>query len=91
MIMFFVYVLQSLKKPKEVYIGCTQNLKQRIKEHNQKLSFATKPYAPWKIIYLEGCLNQKDTLRREHYFKTNQGRRLLKRRLKEHFYNQRYT
>ena len=91
MIMFFVYILQSIREPKELYISFTHNIQRRLKEHNQKLSFATKPYAPWKLIYPEGCLNQKDALHHEHYLKTNQGRRFIKRRLKEYFYHQRYT
>ena len=42
---------------------------------------------PWKLIYYEACLNQEDAMRRKFYFKKTQGRRLLRRRLKEYFYN----
>jgi putative endonuclease len=84
-IFFYVYVLESLKN-KDIYIGYTNDLRKRVKEHNQGLSKSTKPYAPWKLIYYEACLNREDTQRREKYFKTSQGRRLLKRRLKEYFY-----
>jgi putative endonuclease len=83
--MFYTYVLESLKN-QNLYIGYTQNLAQRLKEHNLGLNFSTKPYMPWKVIYYEACLNEEDARRREKYFKTNQGRRLLKRRLKEYFY-----
>lgn len=83
--MFYNYVIQSLKNS-ELYIGYTENLKKRLNEHNQGLIKATKPYLPWKLIYYEAGLNKKDALRREHYLKTTQGQRLLKRRLKEYFY-----
>lgn len=85
---FYVYVLESKKFDKELYIGYTDDLIKRLKEHNQGLNQSTKPYRPWHLIYYEACLNQEDTKRREKYFKTSQGRRLLKRRLKEYFYSQ---
>ncbi len=79
----YVYVLESLKDG-ERYIGYTKNLKKRLEEHRKGLSFSTKPRLPFKLIYFEGCLNQEDAKRREHYFKTTQGRRFLGLRLQEH-------
>ncbi len=69
-----------------LYIGYTNNLKKRIEEHNLGKNKSTKPYIPWKLIYYEACLNVEDARRREKYLKTSQGRRLLKRRLKEYFF-----
>lgn len=85
-IMFYVYVLESFKKG-NLYIGYTKDLRKRFLEHNRGLNISTKPYLPWKIIYYEACLNEKDAKRREGYLKTTQGQRLMKRRLKEYFYN----
>ena len=85
MIMFYNYILRSIKNG-NLYIGYTADLKKRLKEHNQGLNKSTKPYKPWKLIYYEACLNEKDTKRRERYLKTTQGQRLLKRRLKEYFF-----
>ena len=84
--MFYVYVIESIKKH-NLYIGYSGDLKKRFDEHNRGLNRSTKPYLPWKLIYYEACLNQEDAKRREKYFKKTQGRRLLKRRLKEYFYN----
>ena len=86
--MFYIYCIESIIN-KELYFGITRDLKRRIKEHNQKLNFSTKCYAPWKIIYYEACLNKEDAIRREHYLKTSQGRRMFKARLKEYFYENR--
>ena len=86
--MFYVYILKSLSHEDELYIGYTADLKRRVVEHNQKQNFSTKRYAPWKLIYYEACLNEIDAKRREKYFKTSQGRRLLRRRLKEYFYQE---
>jgi len=83
--MFYNYVLQSIRN-KELYIGYTTDLIKRLKEHNQGLVFSTKPFKPWKVIYYEACLDKEDAKRRENYLKKTQGRRLLKRRLKEYFY-----
>jgi putative endonuclease len=86
--MFYTYILQSLSVKDELYIGYTNDLKRRFKEHNQKQNFSTKRYAPWRLIYYEACLNEIDAKRREKYFKVSQGRRLLRRRLKEYFYQE---
>jgi len=86
---FYVYVLQSIKN-KELYVGFTADLRKRIEKHNRKLNFSTKPYAPWKLIHYEAYLNKQDAKRREKYLKTNQGSRLLKRMLKEHFYSEKF-
>lgn len=83
--MFYNYVLRSLKNG-QLYIGYTEDLKKRVKEHNCGLNLSTKRYLPWQLIYYEACINKKDARRREKYLKTTQGNRLLKRRLKEYFY-----
>ncbi len=68
-------------------MGYTSDLKDRIIKHNQGLVQSTKPHRPWILIYYEACLNKKDAMRREKYLKTNQGQRLIKRRLKEYFFD----
>jgi len=79
-VFFYVYVLESFKDDKR-YIGYTNNLKRRIEEHKKGLSFATKFRLPFRLIYFEGCLNEEDAKRREHYLKGTQGRRFLGLRL----------
>lgn len=82
---YYVYVLES-QIYSELYVGYTDDLRARFREHNRGLNKSTERYIPWELIYYEACLNKVDARRREKYFKTNQGRRLLKRRLKEYFY-----
>lgn len=77
---FYVYVLESLKDHKR-YIGYTNNLKKRVKEHLAGYNFSTKFRLPFKLIYFEGCLEEADAKRRERYLKTTQGRRFLGLRL----------
>jgi putative endonuclease len=75
-----VYVLESKKDGKR-YIGYTNNLKKRLEEHKNGLSFTTKFMLPFEVIYFEGCKNMADAKRRENYLKTTQGARFLGLRL----------
>ena len=70
--MFYVYILQSLKD-KGLYIGYTNDLKKRLKEHQESKSFATKGRLPLKLIYYQGFISQKDALGSEKYLKTTRG------------------
>lgn len=82
--MFYVYCLQSEKEKQELYFGFTKDLKRRINEHNSGHNFSTSRYKPWKLIYYEACLLNSDAMRREKYLKTNMGRRMFKRRLRDY-------
>jgi len=44
--MHIVYVLLSKKDPQKYYIGITENLDKRLKEHNNLESGYSKIYAP---------------------------------------------
>ena len=79
----YTYILESIADGKR-YIGYTSNLKKRLVEHNDGKNFSTKFRRPFKLIYFEGCLNQKDAQRRERYLKTTQGSRFLGLRLIEY-------
>ena len=83
----YVYILENDKD--KLYIGYSSDLRERLKEHNLGLNFSTKYSNTWHIIYSEACLTKSDAIRRERYLKTNQGARLLKRRLKDYFYSKR--
>lgn len=80
--MFYVYILLSLKDNK-LYIGFSSNLKRRIKEHKRGGSKSTKCRLPFKLIYYEAHISEKDARRRERYFKTDKGKSTLKQMLRE--------
>ena len=80
---YYVYVLQSLRDGK-FYTGYTENLKLRFKEHQKGRVASTKDRRPLKLIYYEACLNRKDAMHREKYFKTYLGKMFLKNRLKSY-------
>jgi len=81
--MHFFYILKS-KKSKKLYLGYTNDLRKRIKEHNQGLSRATKPYIPWQIVYYEAYLSKEEALKRENNLKLRANAwNQLKRRIKK--------
>lgn len=82
--MFHVYVLRSVKDG-NIYIGYTNDLRKRIVQHNHGQSFSTAPRRPFKIIYYEAYLNQKDAENREWWLKSGWGRNYLKRILANYF------
>ena len=80
--MYYVYVLKS-EKINRLYIGCTPDLKRRMREHNSGTQKATKVYFPYKLIYYESYVSKKDALIREKALKHHGGTiASLKRRLK---------
>jgi len=80
--MHYVYVIQSLKD-KKLYIGHTNDLVKRLKEHNAGLTESTKDRRPFKLVYYEACNVLNDAIKREKSFKTGFGRAYLKRRLSD--------
>lgn len=79
--MYYVYILQSLKKTNWLYKGSTSDLKRRLQEHNAGKNFSTAPYAPFKLIYYESYLLKSDAEAREMYLKTSMGMRVIKKQL----------
>ncbi len=78
---YFVYVLNS-QKDGSWYIGYTQNIKERLNQHNHGESYYTKRKKPWDLLYYEVSFNKYDAIAREKYLKSGMGRRYLKNRLK---------
>ncbi len=79
--MYYVYVLEN---GPEFYIGRTNNLQKRVRQHNAGKNQSTKRADNWKLIYYEAHLDFEDAKRRESYVKGSVGRRSLKRILKSY-------
>lgn len=79
--MYYIYILQSLKKPGWLYKGTTSDLIKRVKEHNAGKNFSTAPYTPFRLIYYEAYLLKSDAKAREKYLKTSMGKRVIKKQL----------
>ena len=74
--MYVVYILESGKSG-HYYIGQTDNLEKRIREHNLGKSKSTKSGIPWSLIYKEIYETRKDAIRREKDLKRKKKRRAI--------------
>lgn len=84
--MYFVYLLES-KIDKSWYIGKTGDIRRRLLEHNRGHSIYTNKKKPWKIIFLECYINDRDAQGREKYLKSGAGRIKLEEQLKNYLNN----
>ena len=80
--MKFYYVYALLLKNDQFYVGLTADLLRRESEHCRGKVRSTRIYRPLKLIYYEAYLDKIDAERRERYFKTTKGKRVLKLHLK---------
>ena len=75
--MYTVYVLHSSRYSK-IYIGCTTNLSQRLRSHNELSKRGwTVRYRPWELVYFERYTDKGVALRRERELKSAAGRRFI--------------
>ena len=68
--MYFVYMLATRKLDKFIsYVGYTNNLKRRLKAHNNGKGAKFTRGNKWKLIYYEIFSNKKNALKREYSLK----------------------
>ena len=66
--MHYVYILKSTKDDK-LYIGSTESLERRLKEHTAGKVRSTAYRRPLTLVYTEKFGTKKEALQREKYFK----------------------
>jgi len=80
--MFYVYLLEC-QKDKSWYIGYSEDLKKRIRDHQSGNGCRTTSMKKdWGLIYYESYHNKADALGRERFLKGGSGRIYLKKQLK---------
>ena len=77
---WYTYVLLS-KKDNKHYIGSTDDLRRRKRQHDNGEVTSTSYRRPLEIIYYEAIPDEHRARMREKYFKTNWGRRFLKKQI----------
>ena len=77
----YVYILQSLSKPAEIYTGITADLKRRLDEHNAGKVPHTSKFTPWEIRVATAFKDKQRAVAFEHYLKSGSGRAFLRRHL----------
>lgn len=66
--MHYVYLLQSLNQ-EHIYIGNTDNLERRLKDHNEGKNSSTVKYLPFRLVYYEAYSDKTDAISRERRLK----------------------
>jgi len=74
---YSVYAIKSEVRA-YIYVGMTNNLKRRIFDHNKGYNRTTKPYTPFKLIYIEEFPSRIEARVREKYLKSGVGKEFLK-------------
>ncbi len=80
--MYYVYILRS-EKDKKLYIGCTNDLKKRFRQHSEGKVVSTEHRRPLKLIFYESLTNKADAFAREKWFKTGFGYNHIRKMLAE--------
>jgi len=75
--MFYVYILKC--KNGRPYIGCTNNLKDRMLRHQNGHVPATKPLLPMVLISYFAFSNKYAVFNFEKYLKSGSGRAFVKK------------
>ena len=77
--MFYVYLIKSISHPEQKYIGQTDDLKNRLKQHNAGYSIHTAKYKPWELVNYFAFSSKDAALEFEQYLKTGSGYAFAKR------------
>jgi putative endonuclease len=79
---YFVYALKSIEH-NWIYVGITDNLQRRLKQHNQGQNYSTKHYVPLYLFYSEILPDRPHARKREKYLKTAAGKMFLRKQLEK--------
>jgi predicted GIY-YIG superfamily endonuclease len=78
--MHYVYIIVSVPYPARYYVGLTENVRQRLGNHNQGAVRSTAPFRPWGLGTAI-CFSSKDRAAEfEQYLKTGSGIAFLRKR-----------
>ena len=76
-----VYLLRSISNPDQKYVGITENLTERLGEHNSGKSAHTSKHMPWEIEVAIRFEDHKRAAAFERYLKSGSGHAFAKRHL----------
>ena len=74
--MFYLYILKSVKYDK-TYVGSSNDVERRLKEHNSGKSKFTSRFMPWRVVFSEEYELLSEARSREEYFKSGAGRKKI--------------
>lgn len=78
-----VYILRSLTYPDKHYVGCTNDVVERVRQHNagrsESQSRHSSMYGPWKLVVEIGFEDSAKAFAFEKYLKSGSGRAFAKK------------
>ncbi|MBI4624402.1 MAG: GIY-YIG nuclease family protein [Verrucomicrobia bacterium] len=77
----YIYILQSERDSGRFYVGHTDDLKTRLREHNRGECDYTASFRPWRIKTAIALSDEIQALKLERYLKSPSGRAFAKKRL----------
>jgi len=78
--MYYVYIIKATES-ESYYVGYTNNLSARLKQHNSGASFHTKKHESWELIFYAVFLKKIRAIEFETYLKSHSGRIFMQKRL----------
>ena len=79
--MYYVYIIKSIAYPDQLYVGCTQDLKKRLSNHNYGTTEHTQKYRPWNLEMYLAFSDKQKAIDFESYLKSHSGRAFRNKRL----------
>ena len=77
--MFYTYILESHSEPSQRYVGHTEDLRQRVTEHNAGKCTHTSKFLPWKVKVYIAFETIEQAQHFERYLKSGSGRAFANR------------
>ena len=74
---YYVYILESLKNGR-YYVGHTNDLEKRLKQHNEGKTKGNRYLIPFKLVYKEEYDDPATARKREYYIKRQKSRIFIK-------------
>jgi len=78
--MYYAYLIRSISSPDQTYIGFSEDLKQRIADHNAGKSKHASKYVPWELVSYHAFADRRKAQEFEHYLNTGSGQAFAKKR-----------
>jgi len=79
--MHHVYLLRSLADPKQTDIGLTDDIRARLKSHNEGANPHTAKFRPWRLVAFVALESREKAAALERYLKHGSGHAFARRHL----------
>jgi putative endonuclease len=79
--MFYVYCVVRIANPNQRYIGFSENVRQRVLDHNNGCNPSTAPFKPWRLKGYVAFDSEPAARAFERYLKSGSGHAFRNKRL----------